>query len=483
MIEGIKNIWIYGAGKIGRKLLKDFNFLNISINGIVISNYDGTRIMNTHVYELSEVTSSPEETLFIITSAKKYHNDIIFHLKKYHFEQYIIWDRQCLCELWKRVDYRFTDRRAGNSKCCFILAGYKEFLWNDVFERFACFIPKDVDVCIVSSGVYSKKLEIIAQENGWSYLSTDINSVTLAQNIAFSVYENYEWVYKIDEDMFLTDRAFEKMFANYQNIKDVSNYEPGIVVPLIPVNGFGYYKILTEIGKKNEFERRFGRAVIGGNPNSEIEKNPESAVFMWNECPQIDRLNKLMEKEIYMDSCSVRFSIGCILLRHALWDDMQGFTVSGNADMGTDEEELCAHCVNTSRPIMVSNNAVVGHFAFGRQTSRMKEFYSENSEWFKIKTEIEGPVAIYGFRKNGRNLYKLLIKKKIRIVYIVERNYEALGMLEKDLGIPIVGFNEDKSLYGTAKAIILSGDLPEKTARECLELAGIQLPIVSAEME
>jgi hypothetical protein len=377
-----KNIWIYGAGRIGKKLLKDFDFFNISIRGVVISNYDGTRIPNTPVYELARVTTSSEETLFIITSSPVFHSEIIDHLKKYHFEHYIIWDSRSLCELWRHIDYRFVDRRAQNNKCCFILAGYKEFLWKNVFMRFKQFIPKDVDVCVISSGIYSDKLEKIARENGWSYLSTAINSVTLAQNVAFSIYENYEWVYKADEDIFITDGAFEKLFANYQNIIAVSNYEPGLVAPLIPVNGFGYRKILDKIGKVDQFERRFGRAMIGGNPDSEIEKNPEAAVFMWRECPQLDLLNKMLEKEEQMDLCSVRFSIGFILIKHSVWEAMQGFTVSGNTDMGTDEEELCAYCINASRAIMVSNNTVVGHFSFGGQTLRMKEFYSANLDWF-----------------------------------------------------------------------------------------------------
>ena len=161
-----KNIWIYGAGRIGKKLLKDFDFFNISIRGVVISNYDGTRIPNTPVYELARVTTSSEETLFIITSSPVFHSEIIDHLKKYHFEHYIIWDSRSLCELWRHIDYRFVDRRAQNNKCCFILAGYKEFLWKNVFMRFKQFIPKDVDVCVISSGIYSDKLEKIARENG-----------------------------------------------------------------------------------------------------------------------------------------------------------------------------------------------------------------------------------------------------------------------------------------------------------------------------
>lgn len=379
-----KYVWIYGAGRIGKKLINIFNFFNISIMGVVITDYDGTLIPNIPVCELQEVTSSVEDTLFVITASKKYHNEIIDNIETHGFFDYIVWDKHCLCMLWKHTEHNFIDRRKYNNKCCFILAGYKEFLWDNIFERLVRFIPKDVDVCILSSGVYCDKLEKIAQRNGWSYLSTKLNSVTLIQNVAFSIYENYEWIYKIDEDIFTTNRAFEKLYSNYQKIKNLTHYEPGIVVPLIPVNGYGYYRILSESGKMSEYESRFGRVVIGGNPESEIEKNPETAIFMWRECLQIDQLNRLMEKEQKLDSCGVRYNIGFILLARSLWEDMQGFTVSGNLDMGTDEEELCSHCIKTSKAIMVSNNTVVGHFAFGRQTSYMKSFYLENPDRFKI---------------------------------------------------------------------------------------------------
>lgn len=380
-----KNVWIYGAGKVGRKLLKDFNFFQIQANGIVISKYDGTVILGAQVRELSEVKTIPVDTVFIITSSAKFHDEIIENLKEHGFGNYIIWNAEYLCRLWKMADYSFIDRRTYSNKCCFILAGYKEFLWEDVFERFSQFMPKDVDVCIISSGLHSKKLEELAEGNHWSYLSTKINSVTLAQNAAFSIFEGYEWVYKVDEDMFVTEGAFESLYTSYQKAESVLQYTPGIISPLIPVNGYGYSKILEKLGKTLEYENSFGKVNIGGNPDNEIEKNPDTAVFMWKVCPQIDELNRMPAGEKEIDLCSVRLSIGFILLKHSLWEDMQGFNVTGNADMGTDEEDICAYCINKSKVILISTNAVVGHFGFGRQTDRMKDFYIENPDWFKIK--------------------------------------------------------------------------------------------------
>ena len=69
-----------------------------------------------------------------------------------------------------------------------ILAGYKEVVWEDVFGRIKKYIPEDVDFCIVTSGMINDKLRKLAKKNNWSYLSTQRNCVTLAQNIAISLF-------------------------------------------------------------------------------------------------------------------------------------------------------------------------------------------------------------------------------------------------------------------------------------------------------
>ncbi len=384
-----RHIWIYGAGKAGKKLVQAFNFLHIAFEGITVSKYDGTVLPGVTITELSKVETEITDTVFLITTSSVFHQEIIENIKARGYIKYIIWDRHCLNELWKKADYAFIDRKRGCSKCCFILAGYKEFLWDSIFERFEKYIPEDVDVCIISSGVYNKKLSDIAEKNLWSYLSTKINSVTLVQNVAFAIYEDCDWVYKVDEDIFITEDSFEKMYLNYKKISKYGNFVPGIVAPLIPVNGYGYSIILNKLGLSEQYEESFGTIKVGGNPDSEIEKNPEAAVFMWTKCPQIDVLNRIFERIDNSGSmtslCGVRFSIGFILMEHSLWDNMQGFTVSGNADMGTDEEELCAECIIRSKAIMMSLDTVAGHFAFKHQTDRMKEVYTEDKEWFDIK--------------------------------------------------------------------------------------------------
>jgi len=379
------NVWIYGAGKVGKKILQAFSFFDIEISGVVISKKDGMVIPGVPVYSLEEVATPDEKSIFIITASEKHHSTIVNLLEQKGYRNYCFWNEKMLCDLWKLSDYTFEEQRHGNKKCCLVLAGYKEFLWDRIFDRLIRFIPQDVDVCIISSGVYKEKLSHIAKDQQWSYLATKINSVTLAQNVALSVMSGYEWVYKMDEDMFVTENSFDIIFDAYKQAEQESGFIPGYAAPLIPVNAFGYRTILDITNNKDLFEQEFGRVIVGGNPESEIEKNPEAAAFMWSSCPRLDEMNRKLQKDkIKYDFCSVRFSIGFILFEYDFWAKNNGFTVSGSSDMGSDEEEICSNCINLSRPIVVSFNTVVGHFSFGRQTERMKHLLADKPDLFEI---------------------------------------------------------------------------------------------------
>lgn len=92
-------------------------------------------------------------------------------------------------------------------------------------------------------------------------------------------------------------------------------------------------------------------------------------------------------------------------------------------------------------------------------------------------------VALCGFRNHGRKLLEFLKQSDVSVEYIIERNYEALRHLEKDINIPIIGFDEKQDVYQKADVIILSGDLPEQLVMECLTLAEIEVPVLAADGE
>lgn len=88
-------------------------------------------------------------------------------------------------------------------------------------------------------------------------------------------------------------------------------------------------------------------------------------------------------------------------------------------------------------------------------------------------------IAVCGYRQKGRELCRKLLEAGIEVPYIIERNYQALTFLEQGLKIEIVGFQKEPDYYRQAEVILMTGDLPEGVIRECLELAGIDVPVIT----
>ena len=83
---------------------------------------------------------------------------------------------------------------------------------------------------------------------------------------------------------------------------------------------------------------------------------------------------KFSKQDLDEKPCPYRFSIGAILFEKSLWEEMQYFSVEKNSiGMGADEEQLDTYCFLHSKPLMVSENIVVGHLSFSKQNQAMKE--------------------------------------------------------------------------------------------------------------
>lgn len=286
--------------------------------------------------------------------------------------------------------YKFVDRKKDSDKLCIIIAGYKQILWDDVFERLTKFAPKDMDVCIVSSGLYNEELNKIAEKNNWSYLSLKQNKVTLVQNIAINLHPKAKMIYKIDEDIFITKNFFSQLMETYNRVEKESNYRIGFVAPLLPINGYSNVTFLKKTGTLENFEKKFGKAYHDGGAEEKIIKNPEIAKFMWGETEEklrnIDKLSEEFSKEEFAYSiCPIRFSIGAILFSRDIWEAIGRFVVEKGTNMGRDEAQICEYCMIESRAIVVSENTIAGHFSYGPQTKAMEEFYKNNRKIFKLK--------------------------------------------------------------------------------------------------
>ena len=287
-----------------------------------------------------------------------------------------------------KVGHSFIDRRKNSNKLCMILAGYKSYLYEDVFERLIKYMPQDLDVCIVSSGLYSKELEEIANAQSWSYLSTERNCVTLAQNVAILLHSSAEFIYKIDEDIFVTENCFERMMETFLKVEAEGDYDVGFVAPLIPVNGYGHLKILNKFGLNKIYQEKFERPKYASYSSRMIESNGAVARFFWGEdgfVPTIDQMSSMFgNRPFEYSACPVRFSIGFILIRRCTWEDMGMWKVlADNPCMGLDEEQICSYCIIKSKAIIVAENAVSGHLSFGKQNEDMKQYYLEHREVFR----------------------------------------------------------------------------------------------------
>lgn len=284
--------------------------------------------------------------------------------------------------------YKFEDRSKNSDTLCIILAGYKENLWDIVFDRIDKFSDEKMDICIVSSGLYSEKLSQIAKEKNWSYVSTKQNSVGLIQNMALKLFPEAKWIYKLDEDIFVTENFFKVLKDTYDKVQDNGDYNVGFVAPVIPINSFGYYLLLKKLNLEDYFEENFEKIKVGAMGNM-IELDGEVAKFMWgkdNYIPHIDDLNKEFNNLPFSYSAStVRVNIGAILYHRSLWEAMHYFRVDITIGMGVDEEQICAYCINRHLGMIIAENSCVGHFSFSKQTDAMNDFFYENPNRFLIK--------------------------------------------------------------------------------------------------
>lgn len=281
--------------------------------------------------------------------------------------------------------YWFTDRSKGSESLLVILAGYKESVWEEVFSRVEAFVPAHFDVCIATSGRHVPQLERLCEEKGWSYLRTKRNHVCLIQNIAIHLHQKAEWVYKVDEDMFLTKGFFDALKTIYIKANNELRLDIGFVSPLIQLNGYGHVRILEETGLVKAWEEKFGslRFADGINNHTTIVRDPNAALFMWGAEQQklgdIDALNDYFASlgPCY-DICPIRFSIGAILFKRNTWKRWGMFPVVMGAGMGEDESHICRFCLMHGYAMIIARNTIVGHLCYGPQTNAMIEYYQRH---------------------------------------------------------------------------------------------------------
>ena len=280
------------------------------------------------------------------------------------------------------LPYHFVDRSKGKTYLCYILAGYEPKLWNSTLARIEAFQSENVDYCLISSGKYDSVLDKIAEMNGWSYLYTEQNQVCFIQNLAIELHPNAQYIFKMDEDIFIGKDFFHQMIQEFHQIEEQGEYWIGFAVPVIPLNCCGYVTYLNGIGKKKEYEKRFGR--VYRSRFSEIYLD-EIAKFLWDTMDSFDEMAERFLKNSGYNILGCFYNIGCILFTRERWHMMGKWPEKpGETGMGRDEEFIFKDNIERDMPIYEISSVLAGHLAFGPQKAYMLQYYEEHFNKFDI---------------------------------------------------------------------------------------------------
>lgn len=252
-----------------------------------------------------------------------------------------------------------------------ILAGYKPLIWPLVLRRIAKHAPAEAAVCVVTAGKSEPKLAEFCAKMGWSYLSVAKNKTGLALNKAVALHPKARWIYKLDEDIFISNGFFEGLRQGYERILKEGVYRPGFCSPTLNLNGVSYRHFLEATGNTAAYLKQFGELRVACD-GVKAHYDPEVAVWLWQRTLPLDVVAASFRKQEGYFLSGTKFSIGAILLEREFLDSIGGFRSTWRQKMlGIDESFLCAACVERSRPMVVLKDVLAGHFSFYTQEKAM----------------------------------------------------------------------------------------------------------------
>ena len=266
---------------------------------------------------------------------------------------------------------RLTGSVRDSESLIVILAGYKPVIWPLVLRRIAKYVPRDAAVCVVTAGKSEAKLAAFCAGQGWCYLSVAKNKTGLALNKAVALHPKARWVYKLDEDIFISAGFFEGLRRGYEHILKEGVYKPGFCSPTLNLNGVSYRHFLEATGNTDEYLKKFGELTVACD-GVKAHYDPDAAVWLWQRTLPLDQVAKTFSAQSGYFLSGTKFSIGAILLERDFLDSIGGFRSTWRQRMlGIDESFLCAACVERSRPMIVLKDVLAGHFSFYTQEKAM----------------------------------------------------------------------------------------------------------------
>lgn len=277
----------------------------------------------------------------------------------------------------------------GHKKMLYVLSGYKPFLWDDIFERIKKLQLDDMDVCIGSSGKYCAELSALCKENDWVYVSTKLNNICVLTNIIIRLFDKAEYIFKLDEDIYISNGYFEDMFNAYLSIEAETPGEIGYICPVLPLGFYGMHDFLVKTGSLSEYEENFGKHRKGGTViNPSFRKGVGIDQFIWEKIGPFDeRAAEYRSEPFSYEGCTIRSGIAAILFTRRFWDEMGGLIHKRGAGLGDfgDEGQITSYCALHFQMSFCVKNILVGHFSFGGSEPQMLEFKKQNPSYFELK--------------------------------------------------------------------------------------------------
>ena len=285
--------------------------------------------------------------------------------------------------------YKIEGKKRNKKAVLFVLAGYKEYLWSDVFFRIKAFQPEDLEVCIASSGKYCEELSTICRENNWVYLSTKLNNMCVLTNVILREFNNAEYYFKLDEDIYIPENYFSDMIEAYNRIEAREpNYKIGYICPYLPLGSYSMREYLIEKGKINEFEQKFGHLYFGGpQVNLSFRENKGIDPYIWNIIKNFDdEARRIKNKGFRYTLCPIRTGIAAIVFKRELWEKLGSLKRPKGVGWGEqgDEAQITAFCACNYLVNFRVDDVLVGHFAFGGAEPTVLKVKEEHPEFFSF---------------------------------------------------------------------------------------------------
>lgn len=356
----MKKYIIFGAGRYGEEALLYYGIKNVAY--FCDNKKCGKMIKGTEVIDFAKMSGIWEDyEIVLAVSNSVYRKEMQTQLEEKGISYQVFESIERKLEEDNFAgEYEFIDRSGKKEKLLMILAGYKDYLWDSVFSRIRKYISDDMDVCVMTAGYENPVLKEMCEKEGWSYLYTFENKLSLTQNLTIRVHPAAKWIYKMDEDIFITSGLFEELLETSLLVEREKKYAVGITAPLMAVNSYGYRRILEYEDKVSDYEERFGNAILG---RGDVYIDADIAKYLWELTLPLDAFaEKMKETGERYSICHHRFSIGCFLMKRTMWEEMGGFRIAPEGVLGVDEEYLCKWCMDTARTILIGGTGLCRAF-------------------------------------------------------------------------------------------------------------------------